>query len=210
MQQLKKLPPKHILKILTVLLLILGLALAAAGCGEPEDEGQATPPQEEDPAVGPGEGGSGEEPVDYEALGVNEAGEIMVLMYHEIGEPEDEWVRTPENFRKDLQELYDAGYRAVSMNDVLDGRIDIPAGTTPVVLTFDDGRAGQFRYIEKEGELVMDPDCAVAILEEFYEAHPDFGLAATFYLFYSGVPFGQPDLVQKKLDYLVERGFEIG
>ncbi len=210
MRQLRKLPLKHALKILAALLLILGIALATAGCGGPEEEDPVAPPHEEDPAAEPGEGGGGQEPVDYEALGVNELGEIMVLMYHEIGEPEDEWVRTPDNFRKDLQELYEAGFRAVSMNDVLDGRIDIPAGTTPVVLTFDDGRAGQFRYIEKDGELVIDPDCAVAILEEFYEAHPDFGLAATFYLFFSGTPFGQPNLVQEKLNYLVERGFEIG
>ena len=33
----------------------------------------------------------------------NEAGKIMVLMYHNIGEPEAEWVRTPANFRKDLE-----------------------------------------------------------------------------------------------------------
>lgn len=153
-------------------------------------------------------GNPGEE-IDYQALGVNEMGQIMILMYHEIGEPEDTWCRTPANFRKDLETLYAAGYRLISMNELLDGHIDIPAGCSPVVLTFDDGKAGQFRYLEQKGAQVIDPDCAVSILEEFYAAHPDFGLAATFYIFYE-TPFGQNEYVQQKLSYLIEKGFEIG
>ncbi len=133
----------------------------------------------------------------------------MILMYHQIGEPEDVWCRTPANFRKDLKTLYEAGYRLISMNDLIDGHIDIPAGCSPVVLTFDDGRSGQFRYMEKDGSQMLDPDCAVAILEEFHAAHPDFGLAATFYLFYEA-PFEQYALVQQKLSYLAGKGFEIG
>ena len=41
-------------------------------------------------------------PVDLKGLKVNELGKIMVLMYHGIGEEEDVWVRTPENFRKKI------------------------------------------------------------------------------------------------------------
>jgi peptidoglycan/xylan/chitin deacetylase (PgdA/CDA1 family) len=201
---------KKAYKMIFLLLLILGLALAAVSCKEEPDDSDTVIPPDDDPVGKPGEGGGGEEPVDYAELGVNELGQIMVLMYHEIAATESEWVRTPENFRKDLKALYDAGYRAVSMNDVLDGKINIPAGTTPVVFTFDDGRAGQFRYLEKDGERIIDPDCAVGIMEAFYEEYPDFGLAATFYLFYSGVPFVQAEYVQQKFEYLVERGFEIG
>ena len=148
-------------------------------------------------------------PEEIESLPPNEVGEVMILMYHEIGEPEAEWVRTPDNFRKDLETLYEEGYRPVSMNDMIDGKIDIPKGTTPVVLTFDDGTEGQFRYIEEDGELVIDPDCAVGIMEDFHEEHPDFGLEATFYIFYDN-PFRQQEYVEKKLNYLVDRGFEIG
>ena len=78
----------------------------------------------------------------------NELGDIIILMYHEIGSPEGEWRRTPENFRRDLQTLYGLGYRAVSLQDVVNGRIDIPAGTSPVVLTFDDGNKGNFNYLK--------------------------------------------------------------
>ena len=122
-------------------------------------------------------------PVDLKALKVNELGKIMILMYHDIGEPEDIWVRTPENFRKDLQTLYDKGYRAISMKDYIEGNIDTPPGTTPVVITFDDGTKGQFNILDEDGEFVINPDSAVGILEEFNKEHPDFGLKATFMYF---------------------------
>jgi len=139
----------------------------------------------------------------------NELGEFMVLMYHEIGHPESEWRRTPENFRRDLQTLYEQGYRAVSLNDMVRGTISIPAGTSPVVFAFDDANRGNFNYLKINGELEIDPDCAVAIMESFYEENPDFGLAATFFIYYPN-PFRQPEYIQKKLEYLVEKGFEIG
>ncbi len=197
---------KQIVLIAAALLLLMIFPLS---CSKPE--GSTDPPAGED------ENRSGEqldapvpdEEIDYHALGVNEAGEIMILMYHEIGAPEDIWCRTPDNFRKDLETLYEAGYRLISMNDLLDGKIDLPAGCSPVVLTFDDGRGGQFRYLDEDGKQVIDPDCAVGILEDFHKAHPDFGLAATFYIFYEA-PFGQAKHVQQKLSYLVEQGFEIG
>ncbi len=200
-------------RVLYAVLLAAALLLTAAllvSCSNSEEKA-AEPPVGGEDNPGGGEGGPENpgEKIDYQALGVNEAGEIMILMYHEIGEPEDVWCRTPDNFRKDLKALYEAGYRLISMNDLLEGHIDIPAGCSPVVLTFDDGRGGQFRYLEKEGRQIIDPDCAVAILEEFHAAHPDFGLAATFYIFYEA-PFEQYDFVRQKLTYLVEKGFEIG
>jgi peptidoglycan/xylan/chitin deacetylase (PgdA/CDA1 family) len=203
-------------KTIAVIIIILMLACLPAGCRGGADNGNTAepPPGGDDPGngndPGGGEGGSGEPEPDYEALGVNELGQIMVLMYHRIEGAEAEWARTPENFRKDLRALYEAGYRLVSLNDVLDGKINTPAGTTPVVLTFDDGTAGQFRLIEKEGRRVVDPDCAVGILEEFHRAHPHFGLAATFYIYYVATPFEQPEYVAAKLAYLAEKGFEIG
>ncbi|MFZ5944083.1 MAG: hypothetical protein ACOYVD_08230 [Bacillota bacterium] len=41
--------------------------------------------------------------IDLQQVKPNEVGQIMVLMYHAIGEPEAEFRRTPENFRNDLQ-----------------------------------------------------------------------------------------------------------
>ena len=144
----------------------------------------------------------------------NELGRVMILEYHKIDLPEERWTRTPDNFRRDLQRLWERGYRLVSLNDYLDGRIALPKGTTPVILTFDDSSPGQFRYLEKNGDWVVDPDCAVGILEQFEKDHPGFGRAATFFVLPGASPpnrlFNQPDLVGKKLAYLKSRGFEIG
>lgn len=144
----------------------------------------------------------------------NELGRVMILEYHKIDLPEERWTRTPDNFRRDLQRLWERGYRLLSLNDYLDGRITLPKGTTPVILTFDDSSPGQFRYLEKNGDWVVDPDSAVGILEQFDKDHPGFGRAATFFVLPGASPpnrlFNQPELVGKKLAYLKSRGFEIG
>ena len=111
----------------------------------------------------------------------NEMGRVMILEYHKIDYPEERWTRTPENFRRDLETLYARGYRLQSLNALLDGRITTPSGTTPVVLTFDDSSPGQFRYVERNGTLEIDPKCAVGVLERFIQEKPDFGRAATFF-----------------------------
>lgn len=144
----------------------------------------------------------------------NELGRIMILEYHKIDYPEDRWTRTPENFRRDLETLYARGYRLVSLGDLLDGRLAVPAGTTPVVLTFDDSSPGQFRYLEQNGTLEIDPKSAVGILEAFLRERPDFGRGATFFVLPAADPpnrlFNQPAHAGKKLQYLVSRGYEIG
>ena len=138
----------------------------------------------------------------------------MILEYHKVDQPEECWTRTPANFRGDLERLWERGYRLVALNDFLDGRIGIPRGTTPVVLTFDDSSPGQFRLIERNGEWVTDPDCAIGILEAFERQHPEFGRAATFYVLPGADPpnrlFNQKELVTRKLQYLAGHGYEIG
>ena len=149
-----------------------------------------------------------------EPLAPNELGRVRILEYHKIDYPEERWTRTPENFRRDLETLYARGYRLVGLNDLLDGRIALPAGTTPVVLTFDDSSPGQFRYLERDGALEIDPKSAVGILEAFARERPDFGRAATFYVLPGASPpnrlFNQPAHEGHKLRWLASRGYEIG
>lgn len=145
----------------------------------------------------------------------NGNGKIMILEYHKIGYPEARWTRTPENFRKDLQRFYDKGYSLVRLEDFLRNKIQIKKGRTPLILTFDDSSPGHLKFIPvgKSGYRI-DPDCAVGILESFYAAHPEFGLAATFFVLPAADPpnrlFNQPEYAQEKLRYLVRKGFEIG
>lgn len=141
----------------------------------------------------------------------NELGKIMVLMYHGIDSEESTWVRTPENFRKDLLNLYNNGYRPISLKDFVNNNINIEQGYTPVIITFDDGNLNNFNIIgeDEKGNPILDPNCAVAILEEFNKSHPDFPLEATFFI--NGTnPFRQEEYIEYKLNYIVSKGMDIG
>ena len=145
---------------------------------------------------------------------VNELGAVPILEYHLIGRPEGPWRRTPENFRRDLAMLYGMGYRPVRLLDYIAGRIDIPAGTSPLILTFDDSSEGQFRAVMVDGHPQPDPDSAVGMIEEFARTHPDFKARASFYVL-PGIGkrlalFGQPELRAWKLNYLVKHAYELG
>jgi peptidoglycan/xylan/chitin deacetylase (PgdA/CDA1 family) len=144
----------------------------------------------------------------------NELGRVMILEYHKIDYPEERWTRTPENFRRDLETLYAKGYRLINLGDLLDRKIQIPAGTTPVVLTFDDSSPGQFRYVEANGSVQIDPKSAIGVLEAFIAEKPDFGRGGTFYVLPGASKpnrlFNQPEYEGKKLQYLVSHGYEIG
>lgn len=148
----------------------------------------------------------------------NEADEIMIVMFHNFVNEfkpskyyNGEYTTTFNDFRKLLQTLYDKGYRLVSLKDYLDNNMNVPAGCTPIVFTFDDATRGQFQLVEGNGTLTVDRNTAVGILEEFYKEHPDFGLAGTFYVnLGNDNTFGRTGTLEQRLRYLIDRGFEIG
>lgn len=204
---------------LRIFVLVFVLILVFAGCSPnepitPPTQGQEPGNQDPDPNPEP------DPPeFDFARYQPNEIGEIPVWMYHVIGEPEAVWTRTPDNFRADLQRFYDLGYRLVSLTDVITNSINIPAGTSPMVLTFDDGTSNHFNLIKDEtGEVIVDPDCAVGIILEFAQRYPDMGTAATFFVNFPH-PFSQPQSRSPwytaehrnwKLEKLGEWGMEIG
>lgn len=150
----------------------------------------------------------------------NELGRFPVVEYHLIGEREARWTRTPENFRKDLELLYSRGYRPVSLRDVAAKNINLPAGTSPVVFTFDDASPGQFSYIEDDGELRIDPNSAVGIWLKFAAEHEGWENKAVFCML-SGAEAGRAFFGNKGIDgqktewrhrkvkFLAEQGFEL-
>lgn len=144
----------------------------------------------------------------------NELGKIPILEYHLIQSEKNGLARTADDFRHDLELLYDSGFRTLSLNDFIQGKIDLPAGTHPVIFTFDDSSPGQFCYIIQNGVKNIDPDCAVGIFLEFKKLHPDFGAHATFFVLPAANEphklFGQPEYETDKLKTLVALGFEIG
>ena len=157
-------------------------------------------------------------PTQLAALHVDEAGHIPILMYHAIGATAHHGARydvhglniAPQTFRRQLALMYAAHWYPVNMRDILTPHLNVPAGKTPVVLTFDDARGTQFRYLPSGA---IDPNCAVGILEEFHAHHTQWPLRATFYVLpksaWNPVPFWQPGLETKKLQTLVADGFEV-
>src|SRR3989304_4800453 len=138
-----------------------------------------------------------------ESLSSNLKGKVMVLEYHKIDYPESRWTRTPENFRKDIQRFYEKGYQLIRMEDFLENRIRVGKGKTPLILTFDDSSPGQLRFLpDGKGGYKVDPGCAVGGLESFHAAHPDFRLAAPFFVLPAADPphrrFHRPEYTQEK------------
>lgn len=152
--------------------------------------------------------------IDYNKVKPNEAGQIMVVMFHNFVETypngKNEYTTTFAEFESLLDELYQKNYRLVSLEDMLNNNIDVPAGCIPMVFTFDDGTAGQFNLVEQDGQLKANPKSAVGIMEAFNSKHPDFGLKGTFYVNLGVETFKGGGTVQDRLKYLVDKGFEIG
>ncbi|MBD3156478.1 polysaccharide deacetylase family protein [Candidatus Peregrinibacteria bacterium] len=133
------------------------------------------------------------------------AEKIAVLEYHNFGEEDGRWTRSPESFYNDLLWLYNNDYRPVTVEQFLNMKFPIEEGKKPILLTFDDASEGQFRILE---DGTIDPDCAVGVMNRFIEERPDFGSAGTFFVLpYS---FGQAEYIDDKLQYLVSSGREIG
>ena len=150
----------------------------------------------------------------------NEMGRIPILEYHLIGDTEQRWQREKSRFRQDLELLYGRGYRPVSVSDLVDGKLDLPAGTSPVVFTFDDASPSQFRYVETNGILVIDSTSAIGIWLDFQRTHPGWSNRATFCLL-SGAEAGRSFFGNKEIEgqktewrfskvkWLAEQGFEL-
>ena len=140
-------------------------------------------------------------------VGADELGLVPVLMYHRVVDrPPSRWDVSPEDFRAELVWLFDHGYRPVRMVDLVRGDLDVPAGTTPVVLTFDDSSSSQAR-LDDEGRL--DPESAIGILIDVASAYDDVDPVASLYVIGSE-PFGDETRGPAVLRALAAAGFELG
>ena len=173
----------------------------------------ARPQVERPPAPG---GGS---PLDS-SLRANREGRVPILEYHLVADSDSRWGRSWHHFAQDLQLLYDHGYRPVTVSQLVDKKLDLPAGTSPVVFTFDDASPGQFRYIEQNGKLEIDSTSAIGIWLAFHAKHPDWGNRATFCMLPAAAAghafFGERGIQGqksawrfRKVKYLADLGFEL-
>ncbi|WP_119067363.1 polysaccharide deacetylase family protein [Rubrobacter indicoceani] len=189
----------------TPLLAPLIFLMLAAGCSANDGEEQNGNPEQTN-TVSP-----------EVAANANEGGLIMVLEYHRVGgDPHfaPEWTISAGDFRAQLQHLYDNDYYPVNFRDFVNDEMNVPAGKTPVVLTFDDSSDTQFTMAKRGGRLVPDPEGAVGVMADFSRKNPEWPTRATFFVLpEADAPnnlFGQPEHSKEKLNYLVDNGMEIG
>lgn len=159
----------------------------------------------------------------YSENNVNELGRIPIMMYHGIHNKsnsetnyiggnvdKDGYQRTVEAFRNDLEFYYQNNYRMIRLNDYVDGIIDVEIGKSPIIITFDDGLKNNITVtgLDDNGEIIIDPNCAVGVLESFKKKYPDYNVTATFFI--TNTLFNQPEYDDKILKWLVENGYDVG
>ncbi|WP_116200176.1 polysaccharide deacetylase family protein [Amycolatopsis circi] len=172
-----------------------------AACGAPAPD-PAPPPA---PAVKPAAAHPRLTADDARKIGADELGRIPVLMYHRLSaNPKSVYERTPADFAAELERLAAEHYVPVTVADLTAGRLDLPAGAHPVVLTFDDGDPSVFTLTPQGHPM---PGSAIGILFEVAARHPGFRPVASLYV--NQRPFGDPDGA-RTLSWLHQHGFEIG
>lgn len=154
---------------------------------------------------------------------INELGKVPIMMYHGIREKtasstgttggnvdKDGYNRTPEAFREDLEFYYEKGYRMVRLEDYIHGNVDAEYGKSPIILTFDDGNEDNIRVtgLDEDGNIIIDKNSAIGILEEFKKKHPDVPVTATFFV--NGGIFNQEKYNEKIVKWMIENGYDIG
>ncbi|MDO5569693.1 MAG: polysaccharide deacetylase family protein [bacterium] len=154
---------------------------------------------------------------------INELGKIPVMMYHGIvnvassstgntGGNVDKsgYDRTSEAFREDLEFYYKEGYQMIRLIDYVNQNIDVAYSKSPLVLTFDDGKENNIKVtgLDEAGNIIIDENSAVGILESFKKKYPDYNVTATFFI-NSGL-FNQPEYNEKIIKWLVNNNYDIG
>ena len=145
---------------------------------------------------------------------------LAILEFHIIGDSDSRWSVQRDHFRRDLQLLYDHGYRPVTVAQLIDHQVRLPAGQRPVVFTFDDASPSQFRYVDRDGQLAIDSASAVGIWLAFHATHPGWENRATFcvlpaaaagHAFFGdrGIEGQQTAWRFRKLQFLAAQGFEL-
>jgi hypothetical protein len=140
------------------------------------------------------------------------------------------WFVTLDEFKGFIESLYKRNYVLVALRDIHDGKIVVPAGKKPLLLSVDDlnyydtmkhyGTAEKLivknnrMYSLLNGKLFEDAE-NVTFLDSFIEKHSDFSLngakgiiAVTGYKGILGYKHGEYDQAKLAVDYLKARGWE--
>jgi peptidoglycan/xylan/chitin deacetylase (PgdA/CDA1 family) len=127
-------------------------------------------------------------------------------MHHQIRPDGSSYDLTAGQFRSELARLWRDRYYPVRASDLVAGRLNVPKGKTPVVMTFDDATNNQIAFLP-DGR--VDPKTAVGIFEDFAAQHPGFPATGTFYVPRNAFD-GDGESAKQTFDWLVAHGFELG
>jgi hypothetical protein len=193
------------------------LVAALAGCGRAEDRarGQGATAASAGSVAPRSDSAASRRPA-------NRMGRIPILEYHVVGDStKGLFVITRDQFRRDLELLYDRGYRPITVAQLIDKDFsEVPAGMSPVVFTFDDASPEQFSYVERNGALEIDPSTVIGIWLDFAKERPDWKNRATFCLlpaaeighaFFGdkGIRGQKKEWRFQKVKWLADNGFEL-
>lgn len=74
--------------------------------------------------------------------------QVPILMYHDVSYLGYGYSKTPEIFKRQMQELKNAGFQTVFFSQVIDYvEKGIPLPAKPIVITFDDGYMTNYTYV---------------------------------------------------------------
>lgn len=161
--------------------------------------------------------------IDYKKYNVDESGNVPIMMYHGIVNLKDEetgyiggnvdrdgYTRTVQSFKRDLDFYYNEGYRMISLKDYINGDIDVALGKSPIILTFDDGLSNNIKVtgLDENGNIIIDENSAVGVLESYKKKYPDFNITATFFI--NEELFSQEKYNDKILKWLIDNGYDVG
>jgi peptidoglycan/xylan/chitin deacetylase (PgdA/CDA1 family) len=199
-----------IANVVVVVVAVIGLVFLPSSAPAPQipADRRATPGPTGEPPVQVGQPpGVAATPEFARQVKANELGLVPVLMYHRIVKKRHASIdRTPAQFRRELEKLAEQGYVPISAKEFAAGDIRVPAGKSPVVLTFDDGHPSHFG-LDAAGN--PRPGTAVATILQVAAKYPGFRPVATFWI--NHTPFGlqtEPEQAAA-VGWLVGNGFEV-
>ncbi|HEY61031.1 MAG TPA: polysaccharide deacetylase family protein [Anaerolineae bacterium] len=118
--------------------------------------------------------------------------EVPILLYHHVSDEEDgnRYYVTPRAFQKQMEMLYERGYKTITVSQLLDVLIyggELPP--KPIVITFDDGH--------------------MSVYEDAYPIMEKYGFVGVFYIVANRLE-SDGFVGVKELKYLSNHGWEIG
>jgi hypothetical protein len=210
-----------------VVLMLLGVACSGGVASDKTDSaggaGRDSAGGNVSTVAGTGSSATGAPTSERGTLPQNMTGRIPVLEYHVIeGDKNSLYTRTAASYRADLEAAYKLGYRPITIAQMLDKDFsDVPPGMSPVVFVYDDASPSQFRYLEKDGKLEIDPTSGIGIWLDFAKSHPGWKNRGTYCMLNGGAAghnfFGDKPKFEgqknewrfQKVKWLAENGFEL-